>query len=88
MTSTAHGGLVNARRLEPQESRAANSLEARIESLIASEAQTRTRADQLAEEVVDLRSRLAWRTIALEILLLGVACITAVIWITRWWPWT
>jgi len=42
---------------------------------------------RLAQEVVRLERYLHWRTIALEILLLGVASITAVIWLTRWWPW-
>jgi len=66
---------------------AARELAARVEPLAAAEAQARARADQLADENANLRRWLAWRTIALEILLLGVAGISAVIWITRWWPW-
>jgi hypothetical protein len=66
---------------------AIRSLAARAESLMASEAEARARADQLTEENASLRRWLAWRTIALELLLLGVASISAVIWLTRWWPW-
>lgn len=47
----------------------------------------RARAEQLEAENANLRHWLTWRTIALEILLLGVAGISAVIWITQWWPW-
>jgi hypothetical protein len=66
---------------------AIRTLAARAESLTASEAEARARADQLAKENANLRRWLTWRTIALEILLLGVAGISAVIWLTRWWPW-
>jgi hypothetical protein len=45
------------------------------------------RAERLAIENANLRRWLTWRSIALEILLLGVAGISAVIWITHWWPW-
>jgi hypothetical protein len=69
------------------ETDAAKALAARVEPLAAAEAEARARADQLATENANLRHWLAWRTIALEILLLGVAGISAVIWITRWWPW-
>jgi len=47
----------------------------------------RARAEQLAAENANLRRWLTWRTIGLEILLLGVAAISAGIWATRWWPW-
>jgi hypothetical protein len=60
---------------------------ARVEPLAAAEVEARARADQLANENANLRRWLAWRTIALEVLLVGVAGICAVIWITRWWPW-
>jgi hypothetical protein len=66
---------------------AIRSVAARAESLMASEAEARARADQLAAENATLRRWLTWRTISLEILLLGVAGISAVIWLTRWWPW-
>ena len=66
---------------------AAEAATGRLEPLAAGEGTARARADQLASENASLRHWLTWRTIALEILLLGVAGITAVMWITRWWPW-
>jgi len=63
-------------------------LETRVQSLLEAETQQRARADQLAQELTMVRRRLVWRTAALEILLIGVASITAVIWLTRWWPWS
>jgi hypothetical protein len=69
------------------ETDAAKALAARVEPLAAAEVEARARADQLANENANLRRWLAWRTIALEVLLVGVAGICAVIWITRWWPW-
>jgi len=59
----------------------------RSEEVAADASRERDRADQLGEEVKALRRRLMWRTISLEILLLGVAGISAVIWLTQWWPW-
>jgi len=66
---------------------AANVVAARADSLMASEAEARARVEQLASEIANLRRWLTWRTISLEILLLGVASISAVMWLTRWWPW-
>jgi chromosome segregation ATPase len=69
-------------------------LEEKVRSLTEKEATARAeveaerrRAAELAGEVATLQRYLHWRTVALEILLLGVASITAVIWITHWWPW-
>jgi hypothetical protein len=69
-------------------------LEEKVRSLTEKEAGARAeaevqdqRAAELAREVASLQRYLHWRTLALEILLLGVASITAVIWVTRWWPW-
>lgn len=56
------------------------------DAVAALEVKARAEADQLKAEVADLRYRLAWRTGALEILLIGVAAIAAVIWLTHWWP--
>ncbi|MFB3880498.1 MAG: hypothetical protein ACE149_04505 [Armatimonadota bacterium] len=70
-------------------------LQAELDSVRASAAETdqpagagvNARAEQLEIENANLRRWLTWRSIALEILLLGVAGISAVIWITQWWPW-
>ncbi len=78
--------MAEAERLEA-EPQSAKAMIARLESLIAAEAQARLRADELARKLAIARRTLTWRTIALEILLLGVAAISAVIWITHWWPW-
>jgi len=57
------------------------------ESVAEMGAQYRTERSALEAQVAQLRRHLMWRTAAVEILLLGVASITAVIWITHWWPW-
>jgi hypothetical protein len=69
-------------------------LEEKVRTLTEKEATARAeaeahqqRAAELAEDVARIQRYLHWRTLALEILLLGVASITAVIWITHWWPW-
>ena len=41
----------------------------------------------LQAQVARLQRYLMWRTAAVEILLLGIASIAAVIWLTHWWPW-
>lgn len=41
----------------------------------------------LQAQVARLQRHLMWRTAAVEMLLLGVASIAAVIWLTHWWPW-
>jgi chromosome segregation ATPase len=67
-------------------------LEEKVRSLTEKEATARAeaeaqeqRAADLAKEVASLQRYLHWRTVGLEILLLGVASIAAVIWITHWW---
>jgi hypothetical protein len=57
------------------------------ESVAEMGSQYRAEKDGLQAQVAFLQRRLMWRTAALEILLLGVASIAAVIWITHWWPW-
>jgi hypothetical protein len=59
----------------------------RAESLVRAEVEARLRADQLSEEVKELRGRLTWRT--WEALAIGAgaaAMIAAVLWIRFWWP--
>ena len=41
----------------------------------------------LQAQVARLQRHLMCRTAAVEMLLLGVASIAAVIWLTHWWPW-
>ena len=66
---------------------ALKSIAALTESVTEREQHDRAERCELQAEVAQLQHKLAWRTAALELLLLGVAAIAAVIWLTHWWPW-
>jgi ferric-dicitrate binding protein FerR (iron transport regulator) len=55
------------------------------ESLAEVELQGRMERNRLKEQLAQVQRRLVWRTGALEILLLGVAAIVTVMWLTNWW---
>jgi len=57
------------------------------ESVAEMGSQYRVEKSDLQAQVARLERHLMWRTAALEMLLLGVASIAAVIWLTHWWPW-
>jgi len=83
------GLLIPGRQRPGQPGEASEAMQriaALADAVAALEVKARAEADQLKAEVADLRYRLAWRTGALEILLIGVAAIAAVIWLTHWWP--
>jgi len=66
---------------------AIKSIEALTESIADREVQDHAEKNDLRAQLASLQRRLVWRTVALEILLLGVASICAVMWLTHWWPW-
>ena len=89
-----------ARAEAVQERKERSAIEDRARALEEAKSKESVRANELAEELeterqkaeeldaaaASLRNSLRWRTISLEILLLGVAAMVAAMWLTKWWP--